>query len=845
MRITSVHKNNIREIASNYEDTFEQYNSDVNYLFIESSTKLKDANRRHVEASKNLESVKEKYRQLDKCIDAAKQDLEKTVADKDGEVKSEIARIRDEFVSNSIVYSKKDIDELVDKYNELSRRYVRYKPDFTVEDIMNELAAMSEEDKSKYKALSAIIDNVGSSYGGNVRTDGKFTHKFSTIYRSCQNEVSSAILESDGKTDLTDQQLMDEFAQTYNNGARGIKSKLLGFVFFPKSVFEYLCRRKVTMMEYVGGFKDIIKNKLIFSVTGLSYAIPLALWFIILIWILSTGDAGEFIFCFAVLYAMTIAIIKYSDNKLSDYVRKTIIRYMYYRGLFDNLRPTAEKKYQDIIAEEKQKMDDEITRLGNTIKEYKKKNEDAIERAEKEFNVDDIDFSDLEAAYNNKVAQIKKIIADYESKKSQVSNQIEDYRSREEKAASDYNNAYKEVLDFFEQGIEVKKTNGFDNKLVEVESRKFVYHIAYLNLFSLLNNVYMENPLTLTVNGSNLSDLQFKGDFNDLPPRTIPVKLTTIDLRKTLIDSFKCSEKVANDLIKIFMTASIDIENAIKKVCPQYESIYMSSDNLDKFDLRNVYFVNKVKHDNRCSLILYDSSKDKEYVKVISRFIYERLFKATYMTTNPKSARYHFVVQDRTYFDSGNIVLLSRKGGESMETIRDMEASQIYTIVEESEFGNLLKQLRSKRMTEFIDACADMSRNFDHQIDTNIEYLIGTKSRGSVPQCLDYLYVWLDSSKLLNSDLTTILKSTGGSKAEGEQSVVNNPYGVIPFIIMDKAELYKEKPDRSVIEAMKEISSVISYNNFFQIEDNANKLYGLDRNKFISEIDAVLANYNR
>lgn len=845
MRITSVHKNNIREIASNYEDTFEQYNSDVNYLFIESSTKLKDANRRHVEASKNLESVKEKYRQLDKCIDAAKQDLEKTVADKDGEVKSEIARIRDEFVSNSIVYSKKDIAELVDKYNELSRRYVRYKPDFTVEDIMNELAAMSEEDKSKYKALSAIIDNVGSSYGGNVRTDGKFTHKFSTIYRSCQNEVSSDILESDGKTDLTDQQLMDEFAQTYNNGARGIKSKLLGFVFFPKSVFEYLCRRKITMMEYVGGFKDIIKNKLIFSVTGLSYAIPLALWFIILIWILSTGDVGEFIFCFAVLYAMTIAIIKYSDNKLSDYVRKTIIRYMYYRNLFDNLRPTAEKKYQDIIAEEKQKMDDEISRLGNTIKEYNKKNDDAIERAEKEFNIDDIDFSDLEAAYNNKVAQIKKIIADYESKKSQVSNQIEDYRSREEKAASDYNNAYKEVLDFFEQGIEVKKTNGFDNKLVGVESRKFVYHIAYLNLFSLLNNVYMENPLTLTVNGSNLSDLQFKGDFNDLPPRTIPVKLTTIDLRKTLIDSFKCSEKVANDLIKIFMTASIDIENAIKKVCPQYESIYMSSDNLDKFDLRNVYFVNKVKHDNRCSLILYDSSKDKEYVKVISRFIYERLFKATYMTTNPKSARYHFVVQDRTYFDSGNIVLLSRKGGESMETIRDMEASQIYTIVEESEFGNLLKQLRSKRMTEFIDACADMSRNFDHQIDTNIEYLIGTKSRGSVPQCLDYLYVWLDSSKLRNSDLTTILKSTGGSKAEGEQNVVNNPYGVIPFIIMDKAELYKEKPDRSVIEAMKEISSVISYNNFFQIEDNANKLYGLDRNKFISEIDTVLANYSR
>lgn len=845
MRITSVHKNNIREIASNYEDTFEQYNSDVNYLFIESSTKLKDANRRHVEASKNLESVKEKYRQLDKCIDAAKQDLEKTVADKDGEVKSEIARIRDEFVSNSIVYSKKDIDELVDKYNELSRRYVRYKPDFTIEDIMNELAAMSEGDKSKYKTLSAIIDNVGSSYGGSIRTDGKFTHKFSTIYRSCQNEVSSDILESDGKTDLTDQQLMDEFAQTYNNGARGIKSKLLGFAFFPKSVFEYLCRRKVTMMEYVGGFKDILKNKLIFSVTGLSYAIPLSLWFIILVWILSTGDAGEFIFCFAVLYAMTVAIIKYSDNKLSDYVRKTIIRYMYYRNLFDNLRPTAEKKYQDIIAEEKQKMDDEITRLGNTIKEYKKKNEDAIERAEKEFNVDDIDFSDLEAAYNNKVAQIKKIIADYESKKSQVSNQIEDYRSREEKAASDYNNAYKEVLDFFEQGIEVKKTNGFDNKLVGVESRKFVYHIAYLNLFSLLNNVYMENPLTLTVNGSNLSDLQFKGDFNDLPPRTIPVKLTTIDLRKTLIDSFKCSEKVANDLIKIFMTASIDIENAINKVCPQYESIYMSSDNLDKFDLRNVYFVNKVKHDNRCSLILYDSSKDKEYVKVISRFIYERLFKATYMTTNPKSARYHFVVQDRTYFDSGNIVLLSRKGGESMETIRDMEASQIYTIVEESEFGNLLKQLRSKRMTEFIDACADMSRNFDHQIDTNIEYLIGTKSRGSVPQCLDYLYVWLDSSKLRNSDLTTILKSTGGSKAEGEQNVVNNPYGVIPFIIMDKAELYKEKPDRSVIEAMKEISSVISYNNFFQIEDNANKLYGLDRNKFISEIDTVLANYSR
>ena len=53
---------------------------------------------------------------------------------------------------------------------------------------------------------------------------------------------------------------------------------------------------------------------------------------------------------------------------------------------------------------------------------------------------------------------------------------------------------------------------------------------------------------------------------------------------------------------------------------------------------------------------------------------------------------------------------------------------------------------------------------------------------------------------------------------------------------MDMAELDKEKPDKGVLESMREIANVISYNNFFIIEDNATKLLKTDRNELINKL---------
>lgn len=838
MRITSVHKDMVQKISSEYKDTFEQYNDDVNYLITASAKKLSDAYRKQLDASRNLEAMQEQLRQSNSAVDAAKASLTKLTSDKDGQMRSEAERLRKEYIENAKVYDEEQLKEIERQLNEQRRSYENYVPNKSIKDFIDENKRIydSNGDSKRYDALYIIVDNIGTSYGETVRTDGKFTHKFSQIYRNCQNMAANEqFLEDSGRTDLTPEELMDEYAQSYNNSARSLKQKMIDIVLFPKAVASRLTKKNYTMREYVRNLKTAIVEKDFKSKQGLAFIAPMILWLVLVVFILCSGEVESIVLIALILGLITSAVIRYSDKIVIDYVRKTILRFMYYKRIFDSIKKEAQEQYNKYIAEKKNIIKGNIGKLETTLARCRQENEVAMANAAKSFNPKDIDFSELEANYNKAIENRKKQIADLEDKRSQINLKVEDCRNREKDAISDYNNEYSEVLDFFEKGIEVPTTNGFSNKEIGVESRIFVYHFAYMNIYSMLNNFYINNPFGTIINGSDLSDLKFDGGFNDLPPKNVPVKMSMFDVKNALLKK-NLKEKVVNDIIKIIMKAAMDLESGIKQRNPQYESTFVTADNLDKFDLKNICKVNNVRHDNRCTLILYNSNNDKEYVKVISKFIYERLFKATYMTTNPRSARYHFVVQDRTYFDTGNIVLLSRKGGESMEVIRDMEANQIYDIIEESEFSNLLKQLRAKRMPEFIDACADMSRNFDYQINTNVEYLIGTKSRGSVPQCLDYLYIWLEPNKLKNTDLTTILKSTGGSKSDGEKNVVDNPYGVIPFIIMDMAELDKEKPDKGVLESMREIANVISYNNFFIIEDNATKLLKTDRNELINKL---------
>ena len=122
-----------------------------------------------------------------------------------------------------------------------------------------------------------------------------------------------------------------------------------------------------------------------------------------------------------------------------------------------------------------------------------------------------------------------------------------------------------------------------------------------------------------------------------------------------------------------------------------------------------------------------------------------------------------------------------------------MESDGIYDIVDKSGYQELLKVIRSKRMPEFRDAVADMSSRSSSPILTNTEYLLTAKARGSTPQTLDYIYVWLDPRDVWCEDMRTILQSTGGSKVDGSETSTSNVYGVIPFIFIDQSTISNPK----------------------------------------------------
>lgn len=203
------------------------------------------------------------------------------------------------------------------------------------------------------------------------------------------------------------------------------------------------------------------------------------------------------------------------------------------------------------------------------------------------------------------------------------------------------------------------------------------------------------------------------------------------------------------------------------------------------------------------------------------------IIRSTFVTTNVGFVKFNIVAKDTTMFKDADPILYRGTNNEYQNTLRK---KKLYTIYDSEKCSELYSGMR-KSMDDFRRSvrqadCKDM-----------IEYNAKRVHMGSAPQPIEYLILWDDIDKINSSDLTTILKESGGSQAGGHDEQFMNVTGVIPILVLDIAPLRSEKPDMSVISGLRDIVDSVGYSNFFSVGTSADTLNYMHRDAIIRVLD--------
>lgn len=848
MKIDVRQRDHVRKISTDYKDTFEEFNSDVDFLLNMSITTLATAKKKQSDAKNIVNELESRRSSIADDLIAKEREIQNLAIGKERRKQEYIAEKRQEFINKADVHSKDELNELQSRIAACDENAKNAVSSVSIEDLISKYQMEHEKDGERTKALDAIVKDLGHSYGL-FPSQEKFTKEFSKIYKDVRGRYNSQDgMRSAGVTELKSDAILQDYADNYKVNPYKILKILYAVFLLPVLLLNKLCNNNVVSL--IGALGYTKGTFIAGSVRDKAICIFSYLAWLLELYVLLGSSATRII-----LVILAVAIIGgffFAKSQMQPYVEMLIRSDLYYNGFSNDSKDKAQSEFD---AQTRNLRNRYAKRAEESRKQYDNfiaENNEAREKASKSFKESSVSVSDIEADYKRQVemanADRDRIKKNLESADVKLSNA----KTRLNESLNLLQKAREKVKSMFEEGIEIPSTNGFNNSDINVtEPRKFIYHYAYFNAYSMINGLYVCNAAGMPIDGLNLSNIAGISGFNDIPLRTIPVSMSRIDIIE-LCKNCGVDMEIANILVSIVRSAGEEIISSLRELNakPGLDDFY-ADDKLDRFDTLSMYKIITARHDNKCTVVFYDSKKDLDYEKTISRFIYERLFKSNFLATNPSSARYHFVVKDRTYFDNGNILTLTRQSGAANENkdaaLKKMESDGIYDIVDKSGYQELLKVIRSKRMPEFRDAVADMSSRSSSPILTNTEYLLTAKAKGSTPQTLDYIYVWLDPRDVWCEDMRTILQSTGGSKVDGSETSTSNVYGVVPFIFIDQSTISNPKRTEDELRDMQNIVNCISVNNFFAITEGAKTLYSRDvRQKIIVSIkESINALRNR
>ena len=120
------------------------------------------------------------------------------------------------------------------------------------------------------------------------------------------------------------------------------------------------------------------------------------------------------------------------------------------------------------------------------------------------------------------------------------------------------------------------------------------------------------------------------------------------------------------------------------------------------------------------------------------------------------------------------------------------------------------------------------------------EYIIKKKKGGTEAiENTVYAIMWDDINNIYNDKLIELLLQSGGTQNEGFDKSAKNKNGIIPILLLDRAVLNKDKPDRMTLDNLTKIVNSVNASNFYQIGAEASTLTMFDRKQMVDELERL------
>ena len=444
---------------------------------------------------------------------------------------------------------------------------------------------------------------------------------------------------------------------------------------------------------------------------------------------------------------------------------------------------------------------------------YQADNRKAKDDAAIAFDPDKIDMSQIEKIFNDKINALASSGQSAVAKLQRLEEEIAPAQAKLNEAKAAKQRTIDSLIAFLSKGEKIEGCN--------VE---FPYFFKYINIYASMHGKESVDGLGFSVYANNGKIPYLRSD-NDiaLPNKHIAIGLTPLNAAGI---AKRMGIEPTDEIMNVY-------EYVIKSSAKEFEEQARDglSRNRDKesakgLDLTNLYLVKSIENNCKCSVVFYDSNKNKDFRSTLSELITRNIYKSTLWTTHPAAVGFTFAVMDKT-----ELIKFDPRTHSSEEARRKLDNSKAYTIVS-GDVNNEIKALHEKAL------------NFQNEVhekscDSALEYQVNKIISGT-QSMFDYLILWLDKMDYLTEDLYDIMQWSGGSQAGGSTNDAENICGVIPIIFIDSAEFAKERPDESLMKGIQRLAETTNYRNFFEIGADIESLRRTDRDRILELISKTI-----
>lgn len=774
-------------------DALMRFNSNVDYVVRESLTALDKAYALEYECDKQSMELSKRIKEYDVDIANIQSAIANAESNKDAEIHNLIIKAQQDAVRNAKVYTDEQLADVKAELDRLNAEKDNVTAPKTLEQVREELFNNVGSEGAVAKAAVDALSYFNSNYGEFQDSgDGKWSEAFSKIYTNAVNEAqqdTTKVIEATSKY-RTAEDIHSYVATAYKRNPYAMVKLLLYMFALPIAQIKYQYSNPNIFKCIVTLIQDIA--------TG--YKRPqriIATVFMVVEWyLLLTQHIGITIVTFVVLGTL-IACFFVGRKKFSEQIREMALVYVSYEQQVGGIDETANAAYYKLLEEAKQEAMIKYANLANKYNAMLEENEQAMNNAKNSFDASKIDKSRLESEYRDRIADWHNQVTTIKEAQKAYLRDIEKLKETKAGRTNNKNEVIKETLNKI---IGTAQGNNF-----KIDGHDFSLLEATADALAMVKTRSKRNVFgrTLTLTGYKLNNGEILSE--ELPPANFLISVQEVNLKQDYAVCSKFNE-VFDIMQNILDTAAGFMQNRYSKSPEAQELVpYMN--------LNKIYKLRLAPYSMKCSLVIYDSRKDPNYVQTLSDLILNNMTKMIMYTTNNSLLRFHYIVPDPSAFYEFDPK--TQASHEDAALLRQNKYYNLYSVEEkEKMYDEIQKQCREK-----LSDCAKEGVN-------DYITLMATKSiKGSSPKPVDFMFLWGSIGNIYSNKLIEILNYTGGSSQGGANSDSDNKAGVVPILFLDLAEIQgngEEKADKQDVEKFEAIAKSININNFFAIMPNSN-----------------------